>query len=279
MTRHHAFDQPSRTPPRRARSAAMRQPAAEIRELASAMGNAAFARQLQRTLVLEVGEEANPGETTISASADLIQSLDDEELGHEVERLERVRKSPRSLRTPAPDEDIYLVAHGDDPGHPEVVKPNLGDFDAAGVVKLLETLLKPLTKPYTGTIYLSGCHTAARLYGEEGVRGGSLLDEVTLGLQKTKWAKKRLAPEVQIVGYPGQLMDKKGSAGVVSIESPYERAEHRRRGGDEPTSHPEDAAPFIPTEAEDSWVRRRWGQKPGYMTHKTPHKGKKGKKK
>ena len=186
-------------------------------------------------------------------------------LGHKVEPLERVRKSPGSLRTPAPDEDIYFVAHGDDPGHPEVARPNLGEFDAVGIVRLLERVLKPLKEPYKGTIYLSGCYTSARLHGEEGIRGRSLLDEVALGLQDSKWAKKRLAPEVQLVGYPGPEMQ--SASGAVAIESPYERHEYRKLRGRGKTKQSAEG-PFIETKTEDSLVRRRWGQKPAYLTNK-----------
>ena len=84
-------------------------------------------------------------------------------------------------------------------------------------MRLLERVLKPLKEPYRGTIYLSGCYTSARLHDEEGIRGRSLLDEVALGLQDSKWATKRLAPEVQLVGYPGPEMQ--SASGAVAIEA------------------------------------------------------------
>ncbi|MFJ4190987.1 hypothetical protein [Kitasatospora sp. NPDC089509] len=293
--------EPSR-PDARPRPAAPARPApgAPLTELQHRIGNAAVGRLLrparpgpagpgpvgppvQRSLTFVVGPETEDNPHTLSDSA--------AETVARNQRLDAAAKQhgPHDHytqddldggrhRRPGPTEDLYFIAHGDDP-HGRA--PRFGDRQAPALARDLKKILAAFSQgdQYRGNVHLLGCHTATRRYGpvesgesgEEALTGGSFLDTLLDHLKKQNWAKEKIAPEVQFIGYPGTLQDSpaSNSAGSVAIDSPFEIEEFLR--GHDGAVERGKGAPYLPATAEDAEIRTRWRAKYPYKVR--PRKG------
>jgi hypothetical protein len=160
------------------------------------------------------------------------------------------------LPRPGPHDTVYLVGHGEDPGHPDVGSPDLGGKNAKQITDVLKQTLKGYgqDEQFKGNIVLEGCHTAVPSYKGNKVTGPSLLDNVQHEMMNgphNKFFKKALAPEATIAGYHGPSFDDPGDAtyGKASVESPAVR---QRLGVKENEM----------LHGEDAVEKRRWRQKP-----------------
>lgn len=162
------------------------------------------------------------------------------------------------VRKPGLDEDIYLVAHGDDPGFDGRV--GFGDRSPANVAKILKELLKSYGKngsdKFRGRIILEGCHTGVRRYEGDRITGGSFLDDLLEIMRGDKFFKKALDERATVAGYLGSAFSTQSPGdvfGSVSVESGPERRELSRRLGRRLTDRDS-------ISGDDAVVERRWRQ-------------------
>jgi hypothetical protein len=161
----------------------------------------------EKALILMVGPELpQHGPDVLSQGAARIKKKFGEE-NVQYASHEEIRAG-KPLPQAGEHDTVYLVGHGDDPGHPDVTKPRLGDQTASSLVGIVGRALQDRKKngPFKGTIVLGGCHTAVPKYEGNKITGKSALDDFQGALKKSP-VRKQLAPEATIAGYHGPAFD------------------------------------------------------------------------
>jgi hypothetical protein len=216
---------------------------------------------VQPAFIATIGPEVEThGETTL---ADTVTDLQTAFTGSQSVSLADIEQN--RFDSPREDDIIYLVAHGDDPGHSAVARPDLGGKSAQQIANYLKKILKGFGKgkkgKFQGSIVLEGCHTAVRVYRDDKVIGDSLLDSLLAIMQKDKFFKDALDDTVTVAGYRGSSFSAnvRGKYGDATIESPIERRDYNKTH--EESVHGE----MDLVTGEDAAVERRWKAKPKYF--------------
>jgi hypothetical protein len=209
---------------------------------------------IQRALVLTIGPEIEShGATVLSDGVATLQQAIPNTDAYSMNDLES-----RGVRKPGLDEDIYLVAHGDDPGFNG--KVGFGDKSPANVAKILKEVLKNYGKngadKFRGRIILEGCHTGVRRYKGDRIIGGSFLDDLLEIMRGDKFFKKALDDRATVAGYLGSAFSTQAAGqvfGSVSVESGPERRELSKKLGRKVTED-------VSLSGDEAVVERRWKQ-------------------
>ena len=211
--------------------------------------------------IATIGPEVEThGETTL---ADTVTDLQTAFAGSQSVSLEDIEQN--RFDSPKEDDIIYLVAHGDDPGHSAVARPDLGGKSAQQIATYLKKILKGFGKgkkgKFQGSIVLEGCHTAVRVYRDDRAIGGSLLDSLLAIMQNDKFFKTALDDTVTVAGYREALSRPALGASTVMPRS-------KARSSVATTTRPMRESVHGENDlvtGEDAAVERRWKAKPKYF--------------
>ena len=221
---------------------------------------------LQRAVIVTVGPEIEShGPTVLADAVNKLVGLAPGNIA--VSHADLMNDSLPDDR-PRFDEDLYLLAHGDDP-RGAGRRLTFGEQDPAQLAGILRQLLRhfgPRSQRYEGRIILEGCHAAVRRYDGQKITGTSYLEDLLAKMRTIKFFKGALESEVVVAGYLGSAFTDQVPGDVygnVSIESHAER-----RGVRVPIDKHDPNSGLRPARELDTIggieavVERRWGQHP-----------------
>lgn len=161
---------------------------------------------IQRAFIAVIGPEIPEGSTTLQEGAEKLKELHNEITYYDLKQIEN-----KHFRSPSFDEDIYLIAHGDNPALTRTKEAALGGQNGASLAKIVKIILQKFVKDsngekFKGRIILEGCHTAEPILDEEKKKsiGGAMLYDLQENMSQNKFFDKNLAPEAKLGGYLGQ---------------------------------------------------------------------------
>ena len=186
---------------------------------------------LQGAFIAIIGPEHPAGSTTLRDAAERLREHYVEEQYYTSDDMNENRF--RAIRS---DENIYLIAHGDDPAHPETRVAAMGGKGGNAVRNVVKKILSKMTNgnQYTGKIILEGCHTAEPvLNAESRAKRTSLLYDFQQAMNEDKFFRAKMHPTARIGGYLGASYtsgDYSLGYGTASTEHPKTLGFQRGRG-------------------------------------------------
>lgn len=216
---------------------------------------------LQAVFIAITGPEVPAESTTLEEGAQTLMERYGTDTYYTSEDIEN-----DSFEAPVNDDDIYLIAHGDNPAISLTQEAALGEKNGAQVKNTVKAILKKFTtankgEQFTGRIILEGCHSAEPVIDEsrKKAKKGSLLYDLQTAMLNDNFFAKSLAPEARIGGYLGQAFSSgeytKGY-GTANTEHPLTIGFQNRRG----IRGTKSSDGSLSYDEEESFLESRWKQ-------------------